>query len=53
MDNCRVFPNPDQADLDGDGKGDVCDDDIDGDGKPMMKIHALIKKIIFVLLQLV
>nr|WP_289102467.1 thrombospondin type 3 repeat-containing protein [uncultured Marinobacter sp.] len=26
------MPNPDQADLDGDGVGDACDDDIDGDG---------------------
>jgi hypothetical protein len=26
--------NPDQADLDGDGRGDVCDPDADGDGTP-------------------
>jgi Thrombospondin type 3 repeat len=31
-DNCPVNANADQADLDGDGKGDACDDDIDGDG---------------------
>ena len=31
-DNCPVTPNTDQADSDGDGHGDVCDDDIDGDG---------------------
>jgi hypothetical protein len=29
-DNCPNY-NPDQADVDGDLKGDVCDDDIDGD----------------------
>ncbi|MBW2988048.1 thrombospondin type 3 repeat-containing protein, partial [Candidatus Woesearchaeota archaeon] len=30
-DNCPDDANPDQADMDGDGKGDACDDDIDGD----------------------
>ena len=30
-DNCRFVSNPGQFDFDGDGRGDVCDDDIDDD----------------------
>ncbi|MCP3979734.1 MAG: hypothetical protein GY716_10470 [bacterium] len=33
-DNCPAAANSDQADLDGDGTGDLCDDDVDGDGIP-------------------
>jgi hypothetical protein len=32
LDNCPGTPNPDQEDLDADGRGDVCDDDDDDDG---------------------
>ncbi|MBL4674544.1 MAG: thrombospondin type 3 repeat-containing protein, partial [Arenicella sp.] len=34
VDNCPNTANTDQIDLDGDGLGNVCDDDADGDGMP-------------------
>lgn len=33
-DNCPIDSNPDQADFEGDGIGDACDSDTDGDGLP-------------------
>ncbi len=32
FDNCANTSNSNQADLDGDGAGDLCDDELDGDG---------------------
>lgn len=34
QDNCSAKPNSDQANVDGDSQGDVCDDDNDNDGVP-------------------
>ena len=32
QDNCKTVPNPDQADVNGAGRGDACDPDDDNDG---------------------
>lgn len=32
--------NDDQRDIDGDGKGDECDDDMDGDGKNSWRMFS-------------
>lgn len=34
VDRCPDLPDPDQTDLDDDGRGDVCDDDDDDDSSP-------------------
>ncbi len=34
QDNCPNIPNAAQRDSDGDGEGDVCDDDADNDAVP-------------------
>src|SRR5581483_568145 len=40
LDNCPAVPNADQADLDHDGVGDLCDPDRDGDGVPERSLVA-------------
>ena len=40
FDNCPGHANGDQADMDGDAKGDVCDPDMDGDGHANAKEEA-------------
>jgi Thrombospondin type 3 repeat len=39
-DNCPDLANADQSNIDGDGKGDACDPDIDGDGHANGKEQA-------------
>ena len=33
VDNCPLVPNPNQLNKDGNGRGDVCENDFDGDSK--------------------
>ncbi len=40
-DNCPATPNTDQADMDEDGSGDVCDPDADGDEVPDSEDNCL------------
>jgi hypothetical protein len=39
-DNCPSQANADRSDIDHDGKGDVCDQDMDGDGHANAKERA-------------
>ena len=37
QDNCPLIPNPGQEDTDRDGRGNICQDDFDGDATVLQK----------------